>query len=342
MGVAQMSGNTTRGDSNPSLEWYAPVIRDGYIERGVMEEFAGFSRFEKDRLDLLPIIEITEDSDLNNLVQYAQAGTPVLVDVPRYLTETEEPNGLTEDVEELLTSTNSAVDFLNDNFDKVDVPVVSGPLDLPSDYTDLVDVYNSLSDDFDRVAVRIFIPSTELDESQVDDLRILEEVLAPQDIVLLDYFEVGNLGPSATGRQNLIKVSELFENYSRVILDAFNVFEGINYNFGPVIAKQAGVEGFGDFAVNQRYPPAKDIPMGLHDTRTIRHYDFDDREIVEFEGKGFSGPDRAYQELDSWNKWDSDHCEFCEEAATEDSEGFGFWKRVRVGHYIDSVIREEV
>jgi len=336
-----MSGNQTEWDGDTGIKYYAPVLRDGYIERGVMDEFAGFSRYRDDRLDLLPIIEVINESDLESLEEYAQAGTSVLVDVPRYLMETEEPNGLSEDVKTLLSYTEGPVDFLNTNSKKIDVPVVSGSLDLPSDYIDLTRIYHSISEEYDQAALRIFVPSIELKEWQLEDLRAVEQEIRSEDIVLLDYYETGNLGPSATGRENLIDTASIFKDNLRVILDAFDVFEGVNYNFGPVIAEQAQVEGFGDFAVNQRYPPAEDIPMGLHDTRTIRHYDFEDREIAEFKGEGFNGSDSAYEKLSSWNKWDPEHCEFCEEAATEENEGFGFWKRVRVGHYIDSVIREE-
>jgi hypothetical protein len=336
-----MSGNTSQEGKNTSVELYAPVFRDGYIERGVMEEFAGLTRFEGGRLDLLPIIEVTEESDLDNLNSYAQAGSPVLVDAPRYLTETEEPNDLTEDVDDLLSSAGGSVEFLKENSNQIEVPVASGSLDSPSDYTGLNEYYDSLSDTYDRVALRVFIPSAELEDWQLEDLRSLEDEIDSEDIVLLDYFQSGNLGPPGTGRENLITASSIFEDHLRIILDAFNVFKGVNYNFGPAIANEAGVEGFGDFAVNQRYPPAEDIPMGLHDTRTIRHYDFDDREIAEFEGEGFNGANSAYEDLSSWDKWNPDHCEFCEEAAAENSEGFGFWKRVRVGHYIDSVLEEE-
>ncbi|MEZ3114652.1 hypothetical protein RYH80_01790 [Halobaculum sp. MBLA0147] len=313
------------------------------MERNVVDEFSGLRRFQQDEtLDIVPIIEIIEESDLDNLEVYAQAGTPVLVDVPEYLTETEEPNGFTAEVEELLSDFDTPVKFFNKKSDYIGVPVVSGHLNDQFNYSVLFNRYRNLSDDFNRVAIRVFIGSSELTTKQNKDLRELRDTISNEDILLLDSIEPAELGPESTARKNLTEVAEMFDSNERIILDAFSVFRGVNYNFGPAIAREAGVSGFGDFAHDRRLPPAEDIPMGMHNTRNIYHYDYEDRQQRKFQGNdGYSGQDSAFEALSDWDKWSPDHCEFCEEAEARDSEGPTFWKRVRMGHYVESVVETE-
>lgn len=328
-------------DSSSKLDHYAPVLRDGMYERSVMEAFGGFRPFTDDgTLDLMPVIELTAKGDLENLGTYREAGTPVLVDAPQYLTQTPEPNGLTERVETMLDG-DGPITFLNDNSDKVNVPVVSGPLEDSFDYTELIDRYHRLSDDFDRAALRVFIPPSELQANQLDALREVKSEITDADLVLLDYIRSGSLNLSEPGRENLRKAATIFKGNQRTILDAFNVYDGENYNFGPDIARETGVAGFGDFAVDRRFPAEQAPPVGQYDTRNIRHYDYEEREVKKFQGDGFNGGGSASDELQSWSKWNSDHCEFCKEADVTSSEGMGTWKKIRMGHYIESVIEEE-
>ena len=334
--------NPTNDGSASSLEVYAPIFRDGQVERAVIESFGGFRQFQTDdTLDLMPIVEVTEPADLENLDEYAQTGTPVLVDVPEYLTQTDEPNKYTTDISELISSSGGSVDFLNRNADEIRVPVVSGPLETSFDYSKLSSRYHNLSTDFDKAAIRIFCRSTEIDSTQRSDLQKLNNDLAAEDIVLIDSIEPTTLGPSTPGRENLLEIAEIFNEHQRIILDAFSVFRGENYNFGPEIARQAGIEGFGDFAHDRRYPPADDIPMGAIDTRNIYHYDSEERQQRKFQGHGYSGSDSAFEDMSNWDKWNPNHCQFCEDAEQSDSEGPTFWKGIRMGHYIESVLNEE-
>ena len=340
-----MSGSESQTSSKSpnQLSVYSPILRDGQVERNVIDEFSGLRRFQQDEtLDIVPIIEIADESDLDNLEVYVQAGKPVLVDVPEYLTETEEPNGFTAKVEKLLEGVGGPIEFLNQNSDDIGVPVVSGHLESPFDYSDLSSRYQNLSDDFTRAAIRVFIGSSELTKIRKDDLRELQETIPDDDILLFDSIEPAELGPESTARKNLIEAASIFENNQRIILDAFSVFRGVNYNFGPAIAREAGVSGFGDFAHDRRLPPAEDIPMGMHNTRNIYHYDYEDRQQRKFQGDdGYSGQDSAFEALSDWDKWNPDHCEFCEEAEARDSEGPTFWKWVRMGHYVESVVETE-
>lgn len=340
-----MSGSEsqTSSESSTQLSVYSPILRDGQVERNVVDEFSGLRRFQQDgTLDIVPIIEVVDESDLDNLDVYAQTGKPVLTDVPEYLTETEEPNGFTTDVEELLEDVDSPIEFLNQNSDDIGVPVVSSHLESPFGYSNLTSRYQNLSDDFARAAIRVFIGSSELTDIQRDDLRELRNIISDDDILLLDSIEPAELGPESTARENLIEAASIFESNQRIILDAFSVFRGINYNFGPAIAREAGVSGFGDFAHDRRLPPAEDIPMGLHDTRNIYHYDYEDRQQRKFQGEdGYKGQDSAFEALSDWDKWNPEHCEFCEEAEERDSEGAIFWKWVRMGHYVESVVETE-
>lgn len=339
-----MDETEERQDSSGTAEridHYAPIFRDGRNERSVISTFGGLRRFADDNtLNLLPIIELTSAEDFEHLDSYKQAGDDVLVDAPVYLTQTEAPNGLTEDVQDLLSGTDQS-ELLRDYCDKVDVPVVSGDLEQPFDYTTLIPRYRDLAEEFDKIAVRIFVPTSPLTGDQEEGLRSLAQELSQDDRVLLDYIHRGHLGPSGQGRQNLMEVASTFDSNPRTVLDAFNVYKGENYNFGPDIAREIGVAGFGDYAVDRRFPDRTAPPIGKWDTRNIRHYDFYDQDVKRFEGEGFNGDDGAYQELQRWDKWDDSHCQFCEQADATTSEGMGTWKQIRMGHYIEAVIEEE-
>lgn len=119
-------------------------------------------------------------------------------------------------------------------------------------------------------------------------------------------------------------------------MNAFSSYDGVNQNFGPRITRQLDAEGFGDFAINVRFP--NPVPLGNIDTRIIRQYSPTESQVFEFRGDGYAS---AFEELEDWELWDPAHCEFCRRANNENTEDLRFWKRVRMGHYMASALEEE-
>lgn len=331
--------STTNGST--SLKHYTPILRDGESEQTVLSRFGGFRRLtDEDTLEIHPLIEITSEDNFDNLTEYKQVGNPVMVDIPQYLSQTTEPNQYTARISALLDGT-TPVEILNDHLETVDVPIVSGTLQDPFEYTELIDRHQALASEFDTTALRVFIPPTSLSRSQLSGLRELKQATPGDTRILLDYVSTGNLHLDSSGRINLQQVAEVFRQFPLTVLDAFNHHEGENYNFGPAIAREIGAIGFGDFANEPRYRDEDIPPLGQHDTRNIYHYDYEDRMLRKFQGNGFNGSDSAYEKMQSWPKWNPDHCEFCTDAHRTTNEDWVTWKRIRMGHYIESVIETE-
>lgn len=323
-------------DSIEEVNFYTPILRDGNTERGVVGHFQGLQEFEENtNLEILPLIEVVDERDFNHLSAYQTVKQRVLVDVPRYLTESEEPNDYTESVESLLDSYGEPVEILNDNHDRIDIPIISPSRD--DSYSSISTKRNQLSTEFDEAGIRLFVTGQRLDDESLAELKELKNGIQDNDIVLVDYIETGQLGLHENARDNIDIISDIFDNHVTIVLDVFSSYlDGAN-NYGPEIARNSSLNGFGDFAINQRYPPAGDIPMGAHNTRSIRYYDPVEHVTHKYQGDGFKGEDSAFEEMTSKANWDSSHCDFCREAENEQNEGFTFWKRMRMGHYIETV-----
>lgn len=327
------NSRTSETASKPLV--YAPILRDGPSERNVIQEFGGLSRFtDAQRGQLYSILEVTEKDHLDNLAVYRDASDELLIDIPEYLTQ--EENELSEPVQALLDEFGDPTAFLNNFHGRIPVPVLSGTLSNPITYRQYLPLYRDISPDFEKVALRLFVRPTKLSEDQEEDLQLLAETIDKDDIILLDLLEVAQLEPGDQGRDTLQYICNLFRDQTTVILNAFSSYEGENQNFGPEVARDIAADGFGDFAINYRFPQS--IPLGNIDTRIIRQYSPTESRVFEFEGDGYEG---AYQELEAWELWDSDHCEFCRRASVENTEHLPFWKRVRMGHYISSALTEE-
>jgi hypothetical protein len=313
---------------------YAPILRDGPSERNVVQEFGGLSRFTGiDRGKFYTVLELTDEDDLDNINVYRDPADRVLVDVPSYLAQ-DDDNELSDSVGELLNEYGGPTEVLTQNREQVPTPVISGTLSLPMTYHQYLGLFQDVSDQFENVAIRLFFRPTEFEEDQIADLEDLEAIVDKDDIILIDLLDVGLQGEQ--GYENFNYLCELFGDNPRIVLNAFSSYDGVNYNFGPEIARQIGADGFGDFAINYRFPDS--VPIGNVDTRTIRQYSPTESRVVEFKGNGYTG---AFEELEQWERWDPNHCEFCRRANAEDTEWLPFWKRVRMGHYIAAALEQE-
>lgn len=322
----------TDPDTTAVESYYVPILRDGPIERDVIRRFGGFNRFEEHPRELLPLVEILDSNDLDLLDPYRDVAGEVLVDVPYYLTE--RANDYQEDVAELVAEYDNVADFFNNHVNQVGIPVLSHSSEKPINYGEFVTLYNQLSDEYERVGIRFFIDTSEFTETQESALMALSNEITDDVLIFLDLIDVGGFERDERMIDKLQFLSSLFKANKTIVLNAFQPFEGENLNYGPRVAEKCSLDGFGDFVINRRI--VRSFPAGDVD-RTIRHYFPSDSELNEFVGEDYN---EAQEELLNDPEWDGTHCDFCRQAEREGGH-HRFWKEVRMGHYIDSVINAE-
>jgi hypothetical protein len=263
---------------------------------------------------------------------YRAASGTVLVDAPVYLTE--QANDYQEDVKELLADYRSVSAFFNDHIEDVDVPVISHSTEKPINYGEFVGLYKQLSDDYDRAGIRLAVDNRRFTETQKTALQNVSDAVADGDIVLFDLLDTGGFEGTGIVPQKLDYLTDLFSENLTVVLNAFQPYEDVNLNYGPRAATNAGADGFGDFVINRRI--IRSFPAGNVD-RTIRHYFPSATEVNEFKAEDY---DTAQTKLTNDPDWDGGHCDFCRRAEREGGH-HQFWKEIRMGHYIDSVLDAE-
>lgn len=312
---------------------YHPVLRNKTNEREVIQRFGGFSHFTETQWDLKlqPIIEVAKDHELENLAPFEDAGDQVFVDLAAYQSKRNTEFG--NNVETTLEEYGSRRAFFLENAGKIDLPVISGRITNEIDYTPHKHLQKSLMEAYPTVTHRLMVRMKgPLTRSQQTDIEELANSLRNTDRVLFDVVDVGYTDELEADLQYLV---DTFEGHRRAILNVFNVFKGERKNRTPWIADDLGVRGFGDFSINVRYPGGG----GQGDTVTIRHYHPNHSFVEEFEGPTYGD---ASDELTDWDEWRTTHCDFCRDARREDNGNASTWKRIRMGHYISSVLRNEI
>lgn len=193
-----------------------------------------------------------------------------------------------------------------------------------------------MKDEFEEVAVRMFLDRN-MAQSEREVADSLASTVDRSDWVIFDVVETTDL--SGENYDHLGYLANAFAQSRTIVANAMNVFSGEAYNWGPEIARENSLDGFGDFAVNGRYPPVA-IPNFHEATKTLRHYGVDDFEINEFSGEDY---EKVAKKLESWKEWKQSHCPFCRQLGSrEDDCTRHMAKQVRVGHYIHSVLETDL
>jgi hypothetical protein len=130
-------------------------------------------------------------------------------------------------------------------------------------------------------------------------------------------------------------LAETFSRQDCVLLNVFDAFDNEPENRSPVIADRLGLMGFGDFGINVRYPGGG----GPSGTVRIRHYHPNNAIVEEFEGSDYG---EASNELTNWDLWQRGHCDYCRDASRLQTGDPSTWKRIRMGHYFTSVLRNQI
>jgi hypothetical protein len=281
---------------------------------------------------MAPLVEITNEADLDELGPYETAGDFLMVELPQYLTD--RPNKYNETVTAILNRYGSVEDFYRDNSEKVDVPVVSGSIE-PVDYAEYAPIYRSIENEFEQVAVRLMIRgfTDPLTGDQRDTLEDLAETLQPEDVVLFDLVDNGVTDPLM---DDLEYLADLFDENLIAVLNAFDAYNEHPENQSPHIADDIGVSAFGDFGINQRFKPDGGGPIP---EVNIRHYHPNESTVEFFVGDDYED---AADELTQWDEWDRSHCDGCRRADRTTNNDANTWSQIKMQHYFSSILAGQI
>jgi len=291
---------------------------------------------------LLPLLEVTDGYSFPAFATRLRSyfGS-VMVDVPQYLLDYS--NKFREQADGLLRVYPDPINFLVSFKSWIDIPVASSRLQPIPDYSVQRNAVGRLIQDFQRVAVRLFVPSVDITQisvsinSYIDLLKNVPE----GSIILLDIPEVsGNEAVVAANvREMSSRASQL--GHKLYVINAFDPDSG-GHNFGPYLAFENQLKGFGDLATEHRWPPTGG---GGYPTAIIRYYDFQ-RYVVEEFRERLGGYEQAAQRLVGSTVWQNHvaHRRTCP-ACSEVSRGAyqlssAYWKQFRLEHYIASILHD--
>lgn len=317
----------------PMTAVFVPIIRNKQTTERVFNRIGGLSSFSNETREnqLNPLVEITTEEDLEELHPYRGASDDLFVELPIYHYTTEEENDLADPVRSLTKEFGGQVGFYLSNLSEIDIPVISGSLEQPLSYTDIVEGYEKLSGETEEIAVRLFVSSRRLSSRQKSTLSNLEDIMSENEYLLMDIIEVGVRGAI---KQNMETLSKLFSNQKTIVLNAFNAPEGNPKNRGPKITAELGLNGFGDFVLGRRFENS----FPYTGPRKIRYYDPGSSEVVEYEGDDYS---EAAEDLSEEGYLNSNHCEFCLDASGDAGNSPVTWSRIQKGHYVVSALNED-
>jgi hypothetical protein len=315
---------------------YVPILRNDDNERKVTQRLRQdtLTEYPPEELRMLPLVEVTDEDDLNALRAYRDVGDAVMIELPRYLSEQE--NKYEEPVTELIEEYDGIAEFYQQKVDSKYVPVVSGS-NAPIDYSEHLSMYRELRGDFDRLAIRLILrhPTESLTDLQRDTLKELGSEVREKDIVLFDIADNSVREPLL---EDLEYLSEVFETPMKVILNAFDAYNERPNNQSPHIAEDIGASAFGDFGINKRFKPNPDDGFAPPSVKH-RHYVPNHSTIEIFDGENY---EEAAESLSEWAEWDDSHCEGCHRAASTNRYDVNTWVQIRMEHYFRSVLRGEI
>lgn len=329
---------------------FVPAIRHGVNEQKALKSLynqlsqgSGGSQQQPDHVK--PLIEVIEEDDLNNLPHYATRYDEVLVDFPRYLVDRD--NMHSDDVGDLInTYSNDPVTFHRQNSTRDYTPVISGSLD-PISHTDFEQYIQSLSADFSRLGIRLFVPVKEYTPAEKDKISDIINTTRNDDAVLADVPDVAGLSDGI--RPNIEFIKNQLGKQDFYVFDIFEPRGEVNYNYGLVMGKYADVDGVGDFAIEPRFP--QDIPDAAfqHIPKRVRQYESSHHSVSTTEDS--DSYVNAVETMIQNGDLDQNHCPACKELydkfqdvqadpSRKDLDA-GFVKQMRMNHYIYSVLDEE-
>jgi|GEM_PF-5038709 len=291
---------------------------------------------------IIPLVEVINENNFGNF-HYILKGKygEVWVDLPYYLAE--HSNSFESDVIKLKSRYISPRDFFLTHKNYVDVPVISAPFSHSFDQEKKF--YESIKEEFDKIAVRIRVPTYDI-SNILDSFNKLIKAMRPEDVLLLDVFRFSRVESQIVSNiRKIIRIARQ-KNIDLFILNAFDTKQENCHNYGPLLTAYFSLNGFGDFATDERYRSKGGSGAS---TKIIRYYDpssftlrFFTEKTTRYEG--------AKEKLISSGYWatisDSQHqkrCRVCREVANNlNRNDPSYWRRFRILHYLNCLVHETV
>lgn len=321
---------------------YTPILRPGWNERQVIQNFGGLAPFlETEReMELRPVVEVASEEDLDQLGPFREASEEILIDLPEYYSN--RSTKLTDSINQTLERYGNREEFFRKNATEIDAPTVSSFAERPVEYGIHISMQMALQETFPRIAHRLMIRVQRdgFDEGQMNTLREMARIArTDSDVILFDIVDVGYRegGPLD---DHLDFLSATFRDYETGLLNVFDAVDDQPENHTPDLADRFGCDSFGDFAIDRRFPPDGG---GRPPVVYLRHYYPNNGYVEEFDGQDY---DEAATDLVEWDDYEADHCEYCRQAARavdqNDTADPSLWKRIRMGHYIETTLRGQI
>lgn len=205
----------------------------------------------------------------------------------------------------------------------------------------------NLKSTFNRLCVRLFVSIDPYSSGEKAEIQNILSELRDDDAVLADTPDVDNL---STGiRPNIEFIKNELDAQDFYVFDLFEPRDGINYNYGLVMGKHADVDGIGDYILEPRFP--SDIPAGAFQNipKRVRQYESSSHSLDTTED-----PDYYVNAIESMvrnGNLNQNHCQACQDlydeyqmvqsTANRTDLDPGFVKRMRMNHYVYSVLGDE-
>jgi hypothetical protein len=294
---------------------------------------------------IFPLLEVTGSSAFQDFSDRLHKffGT-IMVDIPRYLLRRN--NRFRRDVRSLLgMHKNDPVNFHNSVTGKADIPVVSLSARIAEvqDYTPMVDMVNRLSGKFGTIAVRVAVPQSDIRNLARSDASYsnLMQHLPAHSVILFDVPVMSAYEPVVARNIREMRGRAASGGHKVYVLNAFGPVAN-GHNFGPYFVLDNGLDGFGDFATEERFPPASG-GRNRSTTSIIRYYDYERYTIEEFRRNSYRAAENDLRAASVWQRQSShrSNCRACLEVQNGNSgSSHSYWKGFRMKHYITAIMNE--
>jgi len=182
----------------------------------------------------------------------------------------------------------------------------------------------------------------------MDSFNKLIKAIRPGDILLLDV--LGFSGVESQVVSNIRKIIRVAQKKDKdidiFILNAFDTSQENCHNYGPLLTAYFSLNGFGDFATDERIRPKGGSGAP---TRIIRYYDPLSFTLWFFTEKtaGYEGAKEKLINSGYWsaisNPQHQKRCRVCREVANNlNKNDHSYWKRFRILHYLNCLVHETV
>ncbi len=128
------------------------------------------------------------------------------------------------------------------------------------------------------------------------------------------------------------------KNLEIFILNAFEPSDS-GHNFGSLFSYRYGLDGFGDFATEKRFPASG----GSSPTRIVRYYYWDKYILKEIANNSYPASAVQLKNSPYWVNHIRHHssCGACNKIEIGNyNNGHSYWKEFRILHYLNSITTE--